>query len=125
MIYDIPEGHISPLYVVAYGRRIRVLSIATSVDEANKAMAARPGLALLAEYGTVALLADRDDMGRDLGGVERAAGAVAGMLVRDRVSGDWTLPAESTGAVRALREALGIVPIPRELPLRGGSQSDR
>lgn len=121
MIYHLPSHQ--PLSVLALGRAIRVHAIATTVDEANAAMAADIGLSCLAEIGPFVLLAYKEDMGQlpSPKSVEKTAGVVARLLQRPTRGGDWIIPAEATPAVDALRLALGIIPAAPELPLDGDS----
>lgn len=125
MIYHLP--HDRPMSVLAFGRAVRVLAIATTADEANDAMRADPRLSCLAEIGPFVLLADMNDMGQLPGpkSIEKTAGVVARMLQRPARGGDWIIPAEATPAVDALRLGLGIIPKAPELPLDTGDTNLR
>lgn len=114
-MYRLP--HDEHLSMLSLGRAVRVLAIATTVDEANEAMAADPVLSCLYSKGPLILLADENDLGQLPGpkSVERTAGVLVRMLQRPTRGADWTLPAEATAAVDALREALGIIPEPPPL----------
>lgn len=121
MLYHIPDDQ--PMPLLALGRAVPIRAIATTVDEANAAMAADINLSCIAVYGEFVLLANKDDMGftPGTGRVQKAAGVVARMLQRKPRDGDWVLPAEATAAVTALQLALGIIPADPELSLNGGA----
>ena len=51
------------LYVRSMGKRLRVLEVCTSVDEANARMASVDSLAVVAESDGLILLADKWDKG--------------------------------------------------------------
>ena len=57
------NGH---LYLHVMGRAVRILHVADSVDAANAAMLATPGLSLIDTLGPLYLLADKNDKGTKL-----------------------------------------------------------
>jgi hypothetical protein len=56
------------LYIRSMGKALRVVAIADSTDDANRYCETHPNAAVVAEIGSLVLLADKYDHGERIGG---------------------------------------------------------
>lgn len=86
MIYHLPPNN--PLCIMVMGVAVRVVALATDVDEANAAMEIDPGLSLLAEHGPFLLLAQKTDRGVSIKKLAKAPSTTALLTEFDARFGD-------------------------------------